>query len=386
MIKAGIIGCGHVAWMGHLPFLWENPHVDFVATCDANENEAASTAKRWGVPHVYSDYMRMFDEAGLDAVVIATPPPSHADMASAAAERGIHVLLEKPMAPTVAECDRIIEAADKHGIILQLGHQKRFNPTFQKVKEIIDEGMLGQIFHVATHWNTAVRLDPETLCPPAHRAGYMWRWKDPSVGGGILQDHVPHYLDLWRWWTGAELVSVCSELLNVRGDLIGDEELGGLYEDFGAVSMKFNNGCVGSFQTGTVGRGISPILHMGSGIGEWTEYGVIMGTRGHLVFDAFFSSSPELSKIMVFSLERKCTDYRGWFQVEMEEPWRSPGGPLAPTSNTHFLFKRQMDHFFDCIRNGTTPAVTGHDGRATIVGIEAVYRSHKTDQKVRVEA
>jgi len=385
-MKTGIVGCGHIAWVGHLPWLWDNPRIDFVATCDVDPAQARSAADRWDAPRSYTDYVEMLDTESLDAVVIATPPPTHAPMAIAAAERGVHILMEKPMAPTIAECDRIIDVADANGIVLALGHQKRFNPGFEKVKEIIDDGMLGDVFHVALHWNTAVRLDPATLCPPEHREGYVWRWKDPNVGGGILQDHIPHYLHIWRWWTGSELVSISSELLNVRGDMIGDEELGGLYEDFGVVLMKFQSGCVGVFQTGTVGRGLSPIQQVGSGIGEWTEYGIVMGTRGHLVFDVLRTDSPELPRIMVFSLEKKSPDYRGWFQVEMPDPWRSPGGPHSPKSNSHYLFKRQMDHFADCVIDGVQPAVTGRDGRATIAAVEAVYQSHRSGQKVRVEA
>ena len=110
-----------------------------------------------------------------------------------------------------------------------------------------------------------------------------------------------------------------------------------------------------------------------------------MGTRGHLIFDVFRADAPELPRLMMFSLEKKSPEYRGWFQVEMDEPWRSPGGPNAPKSNAHYLFKRQMDHFSDCVRTGSQPDVSGRDGRATIAAVEAVYRSHQDDQKVRVD-
>ena len=111
---------------------------------------------------------------------------------------------------------------------------------------------------------------------------------------------------------------------------------------------------------------------------------MIYGTRGHLVFDLLPWDSPELPRIMVYSLEEKQPDYRGWFQVEMPDPYRAPGGPLSPRSNPHNQFKRQMDHFVQCIIDKQQPRVGAEDGRATIAAIEAVYESQRTGEKVKL--
>jgi predicted dehydrogenase len=382
MIRAGIVGCGGAAWIGHLPWLWENPQVDLVATCALDPSQAAEAAERWGARQSFTDFNEMLDRAELEALVIATPPHTHAPLAVAAARRGIHVLLEKPMALSTADCDAIAAAADESGAIVTVSHEKRFNPGFEKIKQIIDDGVIGAPFYLVIHWSAAVRLDPATLCPPGYQESYRWRWTDPAAGGGILSDHLPHYLDLWRWWTCSELASIDVELLNVRGDLIGDPELGGLHEDFAVALMKFQNGCVGMFETGNAGRGVSPILHIGSNTGEWSEYGMIYGTRGHLIFDAFPWDSPELPRIMVYSLENRQPSYRGWFQVELPDPCRGPGGPLSPRSNPHYHFKRQMDHFIQCIQDRKQPRVTVADGRATVAAIEAAYQSQRTGNRV----
>lgn len=382
MIKAAIVGCGGAAWIGHLPWLWENPHVQLVATCALDADHAQKAAQRWGAKVWYTDYRQMFDRETLDAVVIATPPDTHAEIAVAAARRGLHVLLEKPMARNTRQCDEIILATQQHHTLLTLSHEKRFNPGFEEIKRIIDRGLLGRVFYLVVHWSAAVRLDPEKLCSPDYRASYHWRWTDPNAGGGILFDHLPHYIDLWRWWTGSELASIDTELLNVRRDLIGDSELGGPHEDFCAALLKFKNGCVGVFETGNVGRGLSPIQQVGSATGEWSEYGMIYGTRGHLVFDVLPWDSPELPRIMVFSLNDRQPPNRGWFQVELPDPYRAPGGPNSPKSNLHYQFKRQMDHFIDCIRRGEMPRVTAADGRASIAAVEAAYESYRTGQKV----
>jgi predicted dehydrogenase len=385
MIKAGIIGCGGAAWIGHLPWLWENPHVELVATCALDGDQAQQAANRWGAKNFYTDYRQMFQEERLDAVIIATPPNTHAEMAIAAANRGMHVLLEKPMATSTGECDQIIKAVTENCTLLTLSHEKRFNPGFEQIKKIIDDGLLGQPFYLVVHWSAAVRLDPDQLCSPDYRDSYHWRWTDEAAGGGILFDHLPHYLDLWRWWTGAELASIDTELLNVRADLIGDIRLGGPHEDFCAALMKFKNGCVAVFETGNVGRGISPILQIGSATGEWSEYGMIYGTRGHLVFDVFPWDSPELPRVMVFSLDDRRPSNRGWFQVELADPYRAPGGPRSPRSNSHYQFKRQMDHFIECIQERKQPRVTPADGRATIAAVDAAYQSYRTGEKVRLE-
>jgi predicted dehydrogenase len=382
MIRIGIVGCGGAAWIGHLPWIWENPYAELVATCALDAEHAEQAAKRWGAFRTYSDFYAMLDREQLDAVIIATPPDTHAEYSIAAARRGLHVLLEKPMALSSRDCDAISQAVAKHQTVFTLSHEKRFNPGFEEIKRIIESGMLGSIFYLVVHWSAAVRLDPESLCPPDYRSSYHWRWTDPSAGGGILFDHLPHYFDLWRWWTGAELESIQTELLNVRRDWIGDQELGGVHEDFALAMLKFDNGCLGMFETGTVGRGLSPIQNIGSATGEWSEYGMIYGTRGHLVFDVLPWDSPELPRIMVFSLEDRTPTNRGWFQIELPDPYRAPGGPLSPKSNPHYQFKRQMDHFINCIRDGTPPRVTAADGRATVAAVEAAYESFRGGKRV----
>jgi len=384
MIRVAVAGCGGAAWIGHLPWIWENPEAQLVATCALEEVEARRAAQRWSAPSSYTDYFEMLGRESLDAVVIATPPHTHTELTLAAIERGLHVLLEKPMARSVQECDAMVKAAEQRGTILTLSHEKRFNPGFEKIKQIIDDGMLGQPFYLVIHWSAAVRLEPDVMCPPDYQASYNWRWTDPTAGGGILADHLPHYLDLWRWWIGSELRSIDVELLNVRKELIGDEQLGGPHEDFAVALMKFQNGCIGIFESGNAGRGISPIQHVGSGIGEWSEYGMIYGTRGHLVFDVLPWDSPELPRIMLYSLEQKSPSYRGWFQVELPDPYRAPGGPLSPRSNSHFHFKRQMEHFLECIRLKQPPRVTAADGRATVTAVEAAYESYKTGNRVHL--
>jgi predicted dehydrogenase len=288
------------------------------------------------------------------------------------------------MARTMQECNEIIAAAECNEICLMLGHEKRFNFALERIKQIIDDGTLGQVFYLVAHWGAAVKLAPDELIPAGYRENYEWRWKDEAVGGGIILDHLPHYVDLWRWWTGSEVETVSAEIQNVTRDYLGNPEIG-VWEDFGVVLMRFKNGAVGVFDTGTVGRSLSPILHIGSGLGEWSEFGYIYGTRGHLTFDLPPWDSPEHGRIMIWSLENKHQGDRGWYQVEMPEPTRAPGGPLSPKTNEKYMFRRQIDHFVQSIRDETEPLVGGRDGRATLAVVEAAYESQRSGQKLKIK-
>ncbi len=382
-IRFGVIGCGGAAWTGHLPWIWAHPHAELAAVCDPAVDRAREAGDRYQIPYAFSDYRELLNRDGIDAVSVCTPPSSHLEIVLAAAAAGKHILLEKPMARSVAECDEMQAAALRHGVLLVPGHEKRFSVACGRIRRFIEEGRLGKVFYLTSQWGSSVKLDPENLIPDGYRDSYHWRWTDPSVGGGILQDHLPHYVDLWRWWTGSEVESVCAEVQNVARDYLGRPDIG-LWEDFGTVLMRFTCGAVGVFSTGTAGRGLSPILHLGSGVGEWSEFGYLFGTRGQLTFDFLPWDSPEHGRLMVWSLDRDAAGGRGWSQVELPEPRRSPGGPRSPATNESFMFWRQMDHFIGCIRNGTEPCVTARDGRATLAVVEAVYESWRTGEKIRL--
>jgi predicted dehydrogenase len=382
-VRIGVIGCGGAAWVGHLPWVWEHPHAELVAVCDANELRAREAQQRYQIPVLETDYRTLLAREDIDAVCICTPQASHHDIALAAAEHSKHVLLEKPMARNVAECEEISAAFLKRGTVLMLGHQKRFSVACEKIRDIIRQGTIGEIFYLTVQWGANVKLDPARLIPQGYVESYLWRWTDPSLGGGILQDHLPHYVDLWRWWTDSDVDTVCAEIQHVARDYLNEKETG-KWEDFGTVLMRFRNGAVGVFNTGTAGKALSPIQHVGSGIGEWSEFGYIFGTRGQLAFDFLPWDSPEHGRVMVWSLEDRRNCDRGWYQIEMPDPWRAPGGPRSPRTNETHMSRRQMDHFIRCVRERLEPNVKGEDGRATLAVVQAVYESHRTGQKVVV--
>ena len=141
-----MVGCGFVALKRHIPaFLRLNKDVDLCAVCDLNETVAGAVAKEFRIPHVYSDVSEMFSKEGLDVVDVCTPPQVHASIAVEAMESGCHVLLEKPMALKVSDCDDMIKASEKYGSKLSVVHNQLFYPPFMKSLELVDRGAVGKL-------------------------------------------------------------------------------------------------------------------------------------------------------------------------------------------------------------------------------------------------
>ena len=115
-LRGGIVGCGLVTTLAHLPACRTVKDAEIVAVCDQREEVAAETARRWGIPNAYGDFTRMLAKEKLDFVDICTPPLTHYQLAIQAMEAGLHVLVEKPMATTLSEADEMVAAAKEHGV------------------------------------------------------------------------------------------------------------------------------------------------------------------------------------------------------------------------------------------------------------------------------
>jgi predicted dehydrogenase len=144
-IKVGVIGCGFIAKVRHLPaFKSMNKRVDVCAVCDLNESLVRETARDFGIPNAYTSTGEMFSREELDAVDICVPPQIHAPIALEAMENGCNVIMEKPMALKTADCDAMIDAAAKHGLHVCTIHNQVFHPPFLRAKELVANGEIGQ--------------------------------------------------------------------------------------------------------------------------------------------------------------------------------------------------------------------------------------------------
>lgn len=180
--------------------------VELAAVCDLRAEAASKVAAPWAAA-VYEDYLVMFREARLDAVVINTPHGLHLEMVLAAAEHGLHVLVEKPMATTVEDCNRMIQACREAGVALVIGQIQHFLPEKLAAEQVLASGELGRVLMIRDYRTTDYRPG----CRPD------WFFSQAMAGGGALMNIGGHCLDRSIWFGGAEVESVNAATVNRFG-------------------------------------------------------------------------------------------------------------------------------------------------------------------------
>lgn len=227
--RIGIIGNG-----GFTSFLidaWQElPGVEVKAIAARNQARLDATASKFGIPHVFagsSGWQDLVAEAPVDIVAIVTPPHLHAEMAIAALKAGKAVLCEKPLATTVADAELIARAVRTYGGPLSLNYVMRFNPLFEAIKNVVEEGVLGNLHRV-----DFTNLASDEGLPPEH-----WFW-DLEQSGGILVEHGVHFFDIYTWVLG-EAPSCVQGFRTVRP--------GTTQEDRVLATVLYNSGALGTF-------------------------------------------------------------------------------------------------------------------------------------------
>ncbi|MFC2025009.1 Gfo/Idh/MocA family protein [Chloroflexota bacterium] len=142
-LKVGIVGCGGVVQQTHIPAFLRLKDVILQAVCDKDESLAKKTAGKFRIPGAYPNLSDMLAAEKLDIVDICTPPQTHAPLAIEAQQHGCHVLMEKPMALKTSDCDDMLNASHKNGTKLCIIHNRLFNPTFLKARELVNNGVIG---------------------------------------------------------------------------------------------------------------------------------------------------------------------------------------------------------------------------------------------------
>lgn len=191
-IKVGIIGAGSIARYRHLPETAMNPSAEVGAICDVVETRAQEIAQEYHCKP-YTDYRKMIQNPDLDAVIVAATNTTHAEMSIAALDAGKHVMCEKPMATTLDEAQKMINAAERSGKKLMIAHNQRLEPANRKAKEILQSGKLGKVLTFAS-----------TFGHPGSEAWAIdgadtWFYRKEVTGLGVLGDLAIHKLDLIRW-------------------------------------------------------------------------------------------------------------------------------------------------------------------------------------------
>ena len=344
-IGAGIIGAGAISNF-HANGYLKDKRVRIVAVCDVIEEKAKEKAKKWGASKWFTDSNNLMEDKEIDAVSICLPPYLHAQVAVAAAEAGKHILVEKPMAPTLKECDEIIEASDRSKVKLMVGHNQLFFPPIREARRLV-ESEIGKPLMLVTRLHSGFRIGG-------------WRSDAKIAGGGFLMEAGIHNLYVSRFLMGeAERIS----------SMIGKLSPNLLVEDLAMVCMEFKNGSYGSL-----------IANCGGTFPLWDDRTEIIGTKGMVIIngvEAQIMTGPPLLFYRDGQWKLYC---RKWVPAEMKEEMPEKAEEVKFTANEieadwSRTFVYETQHFVDSIVNDTTPAVSGEDGKKTIQLIRASYES-----------
>ena len=260
MFRIGIIGCGKIAQVRHIPEYAENPYAELAGFYDLNTQRAAELAAQYG-GKAYESAEAMLAAPAIDAVSVCVANHAHAPITIAALKAGKHVLCEKPMATTLEECEEMVETAHEAGKFLMIGHNQRLAKAHAVAKELIDQGMIGRIITFRTTFGHG---GPETWSVDPGKN--TWFFDKNKAAMGAMADLGIHKTDLIQFLTGQHVVRTTARVVTLdkkdaSGQLIGVDD---------------NAICIYEMSGGT----------MGTMTASWTYYGaednstILYGEKG----------------------------------------------------------------------------------------------------------
>ena len=338
MLRFALVGCGRIS-KRHSELLGENQikGAGLVAVCDKVLSKAEAISSKYGVP-AYSCYHEMMQSEKVDVVVILTESGVHAANTIDLAKYGAHIVVEKPMALTLADADAMIEACDRHGVKLFVVKQNRFNVPVVQLRNALERGRFGKLIMgtVRVRW----------CRPQAYYDQDPWRgtW---AYDGGVLTNQASHHVDLLEWMMG-DVESVFAKSKQALADIEA--------EDTAVVMLKFKNGALGVIEATTA---IRPKDLEGS-ISVLVETG-----------------SVEIGGFAV-------NEMKTWNFSEMTDEDESviEKYSVNPPNVYGFGHQAYYEHVVDCIQNKTPQLVDGLKGRKSLELINAIYESIETGKEV----
>jgi len=344
-LRMGVVGLGMGA--GHVKGYQADGRAEVVALCDVDGARLKARGKEYGVSELFTDAGEMLRKAALDGVSIATPNKFHAPLTIAALRRGVHVLCEKPMAMTVREAQRMMEAAKKARRNLMINFSYRFNDMSYALKQQVEAGVVGDIYFGRTVWHRRRGI-------PGFGG---WFGKKELAGGGPLIDLGVHRLDLALWLMGyPEPVSVSGATHAVIAtEMARRQRKKFSVEDLGCGLVKFANGATLIVEASWAAN-INEPEHMVT---------LLCGTKGGLV--------------------QRNVGGRYEFEAEL---YTEEGGNLYTKRLDQALTPgpSAYSEFVSSILEKREPMASGDDGLKVMKILEGIYRSAETGREVRYRA
>ena len=343
-MKYALIGCGRIA-VNHMKAAINN-NLEIVAVCDIKEEKMEELLAKYGLEKDtsikrYTDYQKMIEELKPELASIATESGIHAEIALNCIERGVNLIIEKPMAMSIEDADKIIDLAEKKNVKVSACHQNRFNVAIQKLRKALEDGRFGKLSHGSIHvrWNRNAG-DYE-------QAPWRGTWEQD---GGALMNQCIHGIDLLRWMMGDEIEEIYGATRQQFHDYLEAE-------DVGMAVIKFRNGAIGTIEgtTNVYPKNLEETLY-------------IFGENGTVKIGGTSTNNIDV-----------------WdFAVETEED-KENKGLEEETSNVYgnghtSLFADVMD----AIEKDRKPYVDAVAGRNALEVVLSIYKSQKTAAPVKL--
>ncbi len=329
-VNVGIIGAGRIGRVHAANLAQRIPEAKIVAVADVIEEAARKLASDFQIPSVYSDPHAILDDKKIHAVLICSSSDTHAPLIEDAAAAGKHIFCEKPIALDLAKIDHALAAVDKAGVKLQVGFNRRFDPSFKRVRDLVAAGEIGSL-HL-------LRITSRDPAPPP--MAYV------KVSGGIFLDMTIHDFDTARYLMGEV------EEVFAAGSVLVDPEIGKVGDlDTAVTTLRFANGALG-----VIDNSRKAVYGYDQRVEVFGSKG--MAAAGNKTPDTVIQSDANAvytSKPLHFFLER----YGDAFAAEMRE-------------------------FILAVAEDKTPPVTGIDGRVAVAMGYAALRSVKEKRPVRL--
>jgi UDP-N-acetyl-2-amino-2-deoxyglucuronate dehydrogenase len=352
-LRTALVGTGKVAHL-HAAALRDLPESQFVAVCGRPSDRRSAFAAQYAVRE-FDEVGAMVAAMGVDALCVCTPHPAHRDATVAAAEAGVHVLIEKPLAAALPDCDAMIAAGRRGGATLGMVSQRRFYPPCQRIRRAIDAGALGRPI-----MGTAVMFGWRD---EAYYRSDPWRGSWKGEGGGVLVNQAVHQLDLLLWYLG-EAESVFGYWGNQNHPYIE-------VEDTAVAVIRFRSGALGNV---VVSNSQNPALHARVSVHGSNGASVGVQTDGGAMFIAGTTTAIEPPYNDLWTIAGETAQREKW---QAEDAAFFAG--IEPMAYFHRL---QIRDFLQAVAAGRAPAVPVADGRRAVELFDGIYRSMKQNSPV----
>ncbi|MGD6832427.1 Gfo/Idh/MocA family protein [Sutcliffiella halmapala] len=335
MINFAIVGAGAIAPV-YAEAITLHPEATLDAVCDKNPQTAAGFVKQYATSRFYTAYEDLLQDPSIDVVCICTPSGLHADMAIKAIEAGKHVIVEKPLAMTLEDADRVIAAAKKCKVKATVAFQKRYNRPILQMREKLENGSFGKMMHATT----SVRWYRDQ----SYYNQDSWRGTAAMDGGALMNQSI-HNIDLLRWMMGP--VRKVSGFTATRRHTME-------MEDVGVAILEFESGALGIIEGSTA---IYP-TNLEASLS-------LFGTKGTAIVGGKYID-----------------ELKSWHFLHEDNESQKEDSTFSTAQEGHYPIIEDM---VQAIQNDKEPAISLQDGRNALEIILAIYESSKNGESVKIK-